>query len=240
MTGVDNMWINAGTSQFHLPSGPAQVMRGVIGLVVPDLDVVRAGLARARPALAGTAHTVADHGDSILVTCPWGNRIAVHAPGPAHGPIRLGMPYLRLDTPVGTVAGIARFYREVLHAPAEASDGEARIAIGAGFTLRYVETPAELPPWDGNHIQISLADFSGPHAWLAARGLIAEESDQHQYRFNHVVDVDTAQPLVTIEHEVRSMRHPLYARRLVNRNAVQTNRHYATGHEDQAWSMEAV
>ncbi len=27
MTGIDNMWANVGISQFHLPTGPAQVLR---------------------------------------------------------------------------------------------------------------------------------------------------------------------------------------------------------------------
>src|ERR1700741_945697 len=36
MTGVVNMWINAGKSQFHLPSGKPQVLRGHTALVLPD------------------------------------------------------------------------------------------------------------------------------------------------------------------------------------------------------------
>jgi len=42
-----------------------------------------------------------------------------------------------------------------------------------------------------------------------------------------------------IEHEVRSMRHPMYARPLVNRNPAQTNNHYAPGHEGWAAAMPA-
>ena len=37
------------------------------------------------------------------------------------------------------------------------------------------------------------------------------------------------QPLV--EHEVRSLKHPLYGRPLVNRNPAQTNRPYARGQD---------
>ncbi len=111
--------------------------------------------------------------------------------------------------------------------------------IGQDFVLIYRETDAPQPKFDGNHIQISLADFSGPHAWLLKRGLVTEESDQHQYRFQDVVDVDTGEVLVTMEHEVRSMRHPLYARPLVNRNPAQSNTHYAPGHEVLAWASAA-
>ena len=34
MTSDDNMWINVGRSQFHLPSGEAQVLRGHTGIVI--------------------------------------------------------------------------------------------------------------------------------------------------------------------------------------------------------------
>jgi len=37
MVGIENMWANAGQQQFHLPTGRPQVLRGCVGLVVPDL-----------------------------------------------------------------------------------------------------------------------------------------------------------------------------------------------------------
>jgi len=43
--------------------------------------------------------------------------------------------------------------------------------------------------------------------------------------------------LFAVEHEVRSMRHPMYARPLVNRNPMLSNRSYAPGYEDQSWSL---
>ncbi|MEQ1685836.1 MAG: hypothetical protein ABL916_19500 [Burkholderiaceae bacterium] len=46
VTGVDNAWINVGTCQFHLPVGPAQVLRGTTGLVMGDLDALAERLGR--------------------------------------------------------------------------------------------------------------------------------------------------------------------------------------------------
>ena len=37
MVGSDNMWVNVGRQQFHMPKGPPQRFRGVVGLVVPDI-----------------------------------------------------------------------------------------------------------------------------------------------------------------------------------------------------------
>ena len=121
-----------------------------------------------------------------------------------------------------------------------AEDGRgrhARAAVGAGQHLIFRETDAAAPAFDGHHVAIYLADFSGPHRRLLERGLVTEESDQHQYRFENIVDMESGRVLFTIEHEVRSMRHPLYARPLVNRNPEQTNRLYAPGHEELSWSL---
>ena len=103
---------------------------------------------------------------------------------------------------------------------------------------RIQETPRPTPP-GGCHIQIALANFSRPHAWLAKRGLITQKSNAHQYRIPDIVDVDNGALLFRLEHEVRSMRHPLYARPLVNRNARQSPRRYDAGHELQPWSLPA-
>jgi hypothetical protein len=136
---------------------------------------------------------------------------------------------------VGTAEGIARFYREVIKAPSsvekDAQGACARVQVGKKQYLLFRETDRPLPEYDGHHIQIYIADFSGPHRWLKERGLIVQESDQYQYRFLDIVDPDTAKPLYRLEHEVRSMTHPLYARPLVNRNPDQTNRSYAPGHD---------
>jgi catechol 2,3-dioxygenase-like lactoylglutathione lyase family enzyme len=237
VTGVENMWINVGTSQFHLPGGPAQVLRGRVGLVVPDLDALEGRLKRVRSPLAGTKFAFSTGDAWVDATCPWGNRIRCHAPDARWGSMALGMAYVELLAPPGTAAGIARFYREALGASGATADGgTASVPVGADLTLIFQETNEPQPDFDGNHIQISLANFSGPHAWLLARGLVTEESDQHQYRFQDVVDVDSGRVLVTAEHEVRSMRHPLYARPLVNRNPAQTNQRYTPGHELLAWT----
>jgi hypothetical protein len=54
---------------------------------------------------------------------------------------------------------------------------------------------------------------------LLDHGLITEKSNESQYRFQDIVDLATGECVATIEHEVRSMRHPLYARPLRDRNA---------------------
>mgnify|MGYP006166490593 FL=1 len=236
MTGTTNMWINAGRSQFHLPTGPAQVLRGTTGLVIPGREALLQRLHAATEALTGSAFSFKERPDHIAVTCPWGSRIRVHEPSDRFGPMRLGMPYVEVDTPMGAVDGIMRFYNEIIHTSARAKEGAAHVSVGDGQTLIYKETDAAQPDYDGHHIAVYLADFSGPYSHLLERGLISEESDQHQYRFLDVVDPDNGNALVRLEHEVRSMRHPMYARPLLNRDPSVTNRSYAPGHQEMAWS----
>ena len=243
VTGVDNAWINVGTCQFHLPVGPAQVLRGVTGLVMADLDALVARLSAVAHRLQGTQFAFERAGDQVSVTCPWGNRLRVHAPDAARfGPVVLGMPYVQIDVAHGAVPGIARFYKEVLHACLSTSreDGvdNAWVAAGLGESLVFRESKHPLSPYDGHHVQIAVADFSGVHGRLLALGLVTEESNQSQYRFQDIVDPASGAVLATLEHEVRSMRHPMYARRLVNRDPAITSNRYAGGHEAAMWRMQ--
>ena len=236
MVELDNMWVNVGRSQFHLPAKSPQVLRGHAGIVLPDREALLRRLARVKEKLSGTAFKYTEHDDYVEAVSPWGNRIRCHAPDEKRfGRMQLGMPYVEFTVPVGTADGIARFYEQVIKTPAKVEEnGEgrcARVMVGKGQDLLFRETDKPLAEYDGHHIQIYIADFSGPYKWLLQRGLVSEESDQHQYRFKDIVDPDSGKPLFTIEHEIRSLRHPLYARPLVNRNPEQSNRNYAPGYD---------
>jgi hypothetical protein len=237
MTSIDNMWVNVGRSQFHLPTGKAQNLRGHVGLIVPDRAALLARLERVRKLLDGTKYDFAKHDDHVEAICPWGNRFRCYEPGPRFGQIALGMAYVEFDVPVGAAAGVADFYRKVFDTPARVDKGAAHVSVGMQQELVFRETRKALPAYDGHHIQIYVADFSRPHKKLLERGLITEESNQYQYRFDSIVDPGSAKPLVQVEHEVRSMTHPLYARPLVNRNPQQTNRNYVQGRD--GWVPDA-
>jgi hypothetical protein len=229
MTGVDNMWVNVGESQFHLPTGAPQVFRGTVGLVVPDVAALVARLRSVEASLRGTRFSFTAQDTFVDATCPWGNRIRCHAADAARSGARtLGMAYVELDVPVGTSPAIAAFYREVLGAPARVEGATAVVAAGARQSQRFRETDASIGPYDGHHIQVYLADFSSPYERLRARGLVSMETDEHEYRFIRIVDAGGATQF-ELEHEVRSLRHPLYGRPLVNRNPAQTNRAYVPG-----------
>jgi hypothetical protein len=148
---------------------------------------------------------------------------------------------VQFDVPAGTAQGIARFYREIMKAPAMVAAVErmpaARVTVGYRQELIFRESKAPVPAYDGHHLQVYVADFSGPHQELRKRKLVTEESDRFQYRFTDIVDPKSGKRLYQIEHEIRSMTHPLYARPMVNRNPDATNQAYAPGHEERSWAQ---
>jgi catechol-2,3-dioxygenase len=242
VTGLENMWVNIGRSQFHLPTGKAQVVRGRAGLVVPDLKALVRRLGAVKERLTETRFSFTENGEHVDVTCPWGNRIRAYKPDRAKfGSIQLGLPYIAFEVEKGKAEGIARFYRQIIGAPATMEKGAggavARVTVGMNQHLLFEETSSKLPAYDGHHLQLYIVDFSGPHKKLNERGLVTEESNRYQYRFRDIVDPDNGEVMYSLEHEIRSVTHPLYARPLVNRNPEQTNRDYAPGYDAGHWSM---
>jgi hypothetical protein len=238
----DNMWMNVGRSQFHLPSGKAQVLRGKTGIVIEGREALLKRLATVKPKLADTKFAFAEHNDYVQATCPWGNTIRLHEPDASRfGRINLGIPYVEFDVPPGTAKGIVKFYREMIDVPGEVVNGDgttAKITVGKQQYLLFRETDKPLPDYDEHHVQIYVVNFSGPHKRLGERGLVNREDNQFQYRFRDITDLDTGKHLFTIEHEVRCLTHPMFMRPLVNRNPDQTARNYSNGYDQNSWAME--
>ena len=238
----DNMWMNVGRSQFHLPSGKPQVLRGKTGIVIEGREDLLKRLATVKPKLADTKFNFTETNDYVEATCPWGNTIRLHEPDAARfGRINLGIPYVEFDVPVGTAKGIAKFYRQMIDVPAEVVNGDgttAKVTVGKNQNLLFRETDKPLPDYDEHHVQIYVVNFSGPHQRLGKRGLVNREDNHYQYRFRDITDLDTGKHLFTIEHEVRCLTHPMFMRPLVNRNPAQTARNYSNGYDQNSWAME--
>jgi len=236
--GMENIWLNFGRTQVHMPSRAvppkAERLRGTAGFVVPSLEDLAkrleyAGKEMKRVVGDARAFSYIVKKDCVEATDPWGTRVRCHAPSPEYGPIDLGLAYVDFDVPPGTTEGIARFYNEVMEAPATASKGRAVVRIGRHQKLMFTETKAKQPEYDGHHIQIYIADFSKSYKWLLERGLITMETDEAEWRFQWIVDPKDGRKLFQIEHETRSMKHRLFNRPLVNRNHGITNMTYVAG-----------
>src|ERR1700678_1725134 len=119
MTSDDNMWVNAGRSQFHLPSGEAQVLRGYTALVISGRKALLERLASVTKKLEGTKFTFREYNDYVEAICPWGNRSRCFEPDAERfGRITLGIPYVEFDVPAGSAKGICEFYPKIMGMPA--------------------------------------------------------------------------------------------------------------------------
>lgn len=218
---IDNMHVNVGENQFHLPTRGVQVVGGHVGLVVPDLDALEKRLETVHPRLAHTQLAWSRDAETLDITCPWGNSLRCYAPSSRFGGVHLGIPYVELNVKPGAAAGIARFYQEVMGAPATVEstvDGEvAHVNIGRIQTLIFREATGEIRPYDGFHIAVYVADFSSPYTYLKDRGLLTEDIRNHQFRFQAIVDPTSGELLHELEHEVRDLHHPQFRRVLINR-----------------------
>jgi hypothetical protein len=242
MVSDTNMWINVGRSQFHLPTGPAQVVRGHTGLVIAGREALLKRLSGVAKKLEGTKFGFAEHNDYVEATCPWGNRMRCYEPDAQRfGRIALGIPYVEFDAPVGSAEQIAAFYPAVFGTPATVTNGDAkvtRVLMGKNQYMQFRETDVPQPAFDGHHVQMYITDFSGPYRRLRERNLISVEDNQYQYRFQDIVDLDTNKVLFSVEHEVRSATHPMFLRPLVNRNPATSNQNYANGYDSALWAMD--
>jgi hypothetical protein len=158
MARIENIWVNVGRSQFHLPTREAQVLRGTIGLLLPDLKALPKRLRYVGKQLEGTQFSFREASDTVEATCPWGNRFRCHAPDPARfGHMRLGMPYVEFDVPQrANLAGIQPFHGEIFEAvTGMASDQRgayAGVRVGDGNHQIFRENQAPVAAFDGHLI----------------------------------------------------------------------------------------
>lgn len=231
--GLNNMWVNAGEQQFHLPTRPAQVIDGHVGVVMPDLQALTTRLESVAAGLKGTAFEYSVQPDHVAVTSPWGNHYRCYESGSAFGDMTLGIPHVEFHVAPGTMPGILRFYQSAFNAPAavetDVEGALGRVQIGRQQFLNFRETKKELARYDGHHIAIYVANFSAPYGYLKSRGVISEDVRNHQFRFKDIIDPEDGSTKFVLEHEVRSLKHPMYARPFVNRDAAQSQRAYRRG-----------
>jgi len=236
MTSVNNMWINLGRAQFHLPKGQPQVLRGRVGLVVSNHKSLIDRLKSIRVQLSGTKFqfSVNNKKQFIDVWCPYGNRFRCHEAG-SFGNMRIGMPYIQLDVQKGRAISILKFYNEIMQAPGRLAEWDgakaAIIQVGVDQVLIFREKSGSVESYDGHHIQVYVTDFSGPYKRLQEFHLVSQETNQYQYRFVNIIDLDNEELIFKLDHEVRSMSHPLYGRPLINRDPDQTVRDFVDGYE---------
>src|SRR3954468_15944874 len=148
-TGLENIWLNFGRTQVHMPSRAVppktERLRGTAGFVVPSLDELAKRLQYAGEEMNRVVGSSGEFSfekkkDCIEATDPWGTRVRCHAPSAEYGPTELALAYVDFDVPPGTVDGIARFYNEIMKAPARVAGSQASVSVGKHQKLLFTET----------------------------------------------------------------------------------------------------
>ena len=232
LPGLENIWLNFGRTQVHMPSRA----------VPPKAEVLaRHGrLRRAEPRGPGEAPGARRQGDEagraatgekfsytvkkdcIEATCPWGNRVRCHAPAPEFGQIELGLAYVDFDVRRDTAEGIARFYSEVMQRagaglPKKGAPRWQHRPQPAASTSPRPKSPlagVRQPPHPGLHRRLRHARTTGSRSATSSPWRPTPTSGASSGSWTR----RTASKLFQIEHEVRSMKHRLFNRPLVNRN----------------------
>jgi len=146
-----------------------------------------------------------------------------------------GIDYVEISCPPNTADKIALFYDSVLDATTSVIQyGDAKIAIVAfgevdengrsSQSLLFRETFERIPLYDGHHLAMyvgsSDADFEQAFKNAQLAGIVwvnPRFSDNvtslqgarewKQFRFKDIVDMETGQVIMELEHEMRSIEH---------------------------------
>lgn len=219
-----NMAVNVGLQQFHLPRRKTGTppIHARVGLITPELDAVqeRCDALEREGVFAGTPYRYTAGAEFHDIVSPFGVRLRLHPVGHLPFPRVLGLPYVELPVPPGSVAGIGRFYEQVMQAPVVFEDGGRALRVTAGpyQWLRFVETPGLADYGNGPfHAAYFISRYNSVFDTLRERGVRTSPGLDQVFMFEDIVDPDSGNTVFAFGNEVRSVYHFDFMRPLVNR-----------------------
>ena len=225
-TDETNMGVNIGMQQFHLPQrgNPTPPFFGEVGLVVPDLPVLKARLDRLADMgkFDGTPYhlTVLDE-NTMRVISPFGITLKLHAAGSLPFLKPLGLSYVDIPVKPGKAVLLEKFYRELLNTPTEFLDidGEnsLKVTYGPHQYVRFRERELEDYELYSFHVAYYVTDYNAYRDRVIEQGSLQGEGRGQVFFFDGPFDPDTGEEILKFTQEVRSVYHPDFMRPLVNR-----------------------
>ena len=210
--GDDNMWVNVGRSSFTCRRAAsrrccaARRRRGARSRRAGEAAAERAPRSSPR-----RASRFAEKSEHIEATCPWGNDIRALRAADRFGEHEARHAVRRVD-------GAAAAPRPASRASTSRDSACKREGRGAAPRIVPVgaQPEADLPrdrrappaPTTGTTSRSTSRISPGRTSSSLKRGLITEESNQYQYRFQDIVDPENGTLLFELEHEVRSLHAP--------------------------------
>jgi hypothetical protein len=236
---------NMGLSQMHLPVVPTspQTWNGAIGLAYTEEEF---GRVRAAVSQGGSQWSAEElSANELVVTGPHATRYHLHSvptswseTSRAQGSIHrgesddgdrarcAGLLYVEVLVAPGAAAPIHTLYSEIFEAKAQLArsggdNGLWSCVVHVGSAdgpqqIRYRETQAPLPDYDGHHLAIYLDDYESAYLKAVERGLVwnnprfndvpnslEDAKKRAQFRMKDLVNLVTGEVVHELEHEVR-------------------------------------
>jgi catechol-2,3-dioxygenase len=165
----------------------------------------------------------------------------MHAKGGAYGSHRMavrggpGIRFIEIACPPNKSRAISKFYQEMIGCTVMEAPEKVVVCVGPGVHVVFVESndlsEMDVNDMKGVHVCFYAEDFEGLYHRLAARNLIwtnprflhldscktwQEAAASRTLRFKDVIDLDSGEKILELEHETRPLRHgqfmkvPLY------------------------------
>ncbi len=225
-TDETNMGINIGMQQFHLPrrGNPTPPFFGEVGLIVPDLLMIKARLDRLADlgSFDGTPYnlTVLDE-STMAVMSPFGIALKLHAAGSLAFLRPLGLAYVDIPVMPGKAALLEKFYHQIIDAPTELFEleGEKTLSVTHGpyQYVRFREREIENYELYTFHLAYFVTNYNAYRDRVIEQGSMQGDGAGQVFFFDGPFDPETGAEILKFTQEVRSVYHPDFMRPLVNR-----------------------
>ena len=153
----------------------------------------------------------------------------------------LGLPYIAFDVPKGAAEKIGSFYRKIMGIPAEIDKhrnlSRAKVLVGKEQYLYFNEVDGAIAAYDGHHIQLYIVKFSGPHRNLNDAASFPRKAISTGTAQEKIVDPDSGELAYELEHEIRSVTHPLSRASARQSQSCADEPPYHPGHDALAWTV---
>ena len=219
-----NMGVNIGLQQFHLPRrGATPPFPGLVGLIVPDLDIIRLRLSRLNKLqkFKDTPYKANFDDNTAKIISPFGFCIRLHSSNSMPFLRPLGIGYVEIPVPNGVVDDILKFYREVFHSIAtiENRDGNKTAAINVGPFQKLYFIEKELDSYElyNFHISFHVTHYNRAREIIKERGALMGTGEGEVFFCDKIFNPDTGDYIFSMTNEVRSVYHGDYMRPLINR-----------------------
>ena len=231
---LQNMGINVGLQQFHLPRRERVAgegtppFQGLIGIVHPDIDGARERLATLEEmgALANSPYQWETVPDGALITSPFGYQLQLHTPGSLDFEKVLGIAYVEVYVPTGSSPRIGAFYEKIVGAPVrlngQGSEPSAIVYSGPHQELRFVERDLEDYQTHNMHVSYHVTHYNQLRRELREHDAILGDGQGEVFFFDKIYDPENGETIFQMQNEVRSVYHPDFMRPLINRWPLET------------------